>query len=168
MSQSPMKTGNSNGALDDADSRQFLTFRLAGEEYGVGILTVQEIRGWSAVTKVPHTPPWLSGVINLRGVVVPIIDLRLKFSLASAEYTETTVVIILTVASRVVGVVVDGVSDVITLAPAQIKPAPALGNGANTGHIIGFGTLDERMRILMDVEKLMAGADMGLVDEAIH
>ena len=108
------------------------------------------------------------GVINLRGVVVPIIDLRLKFNFASAEYNDTTVVIILTVASRVVGVVVDGVSDVITLAAAQIKPAPSLGTGADTSHIIGFGTLDERMRILMDVEKLMAGADMGLVDKAIH
>ena len=163
-----MDNGNANGALEDADAQQFLTFRLGGEEYGVGILTVQEIRGWSSVTKVPHTPAWLLGVINLRGVVVPIIDLRLKFSLASAEYNETTVVIILTVATRVVGVVVDGVSDVITLGAAQIKPAPSLGNGTNTGHIIGFGTLDERMRILMDVEKLMAGADMGLVDQAIH
>jgi purine-binding chemotaxis protein CheW len=158
---------NGNGVLEAADSQQFLTFKLAGEEYGVGILTVQEIRGWSKVTKVPHTPDWLLGVINLRGVVVPIIDLRVKFY-ASAEYNDTTVVIILTVASRVVGVVVDGVSDVITLAAAQIKPAPSLGTGADTSHIIGFGTLDERMRILMDVERLMAGADMGLVDKAIH
>jgi purine-binding chemotaxis protein CheW len=163
-----MDNGNANGSLDDADARQFLTFRLAGEEYGVGILAVQEIRGFCAVTKVPHTPAWLLGVINLRGVVVPIIDLRLKFSLASAEYNETTVVIILTVATRVVGVVVDAVSDVITLGAAQIKPAPSLGTGAQMSHIIGFGTLDERMRILMDVEKLMAGADMGLVDQAIH
>jgi len=159
---------NGNGILEAADSQQFLTFKLADEEYGVGILTVQEIRGWSKVTKVPHTPDWLLGVINLRGVVVPIIDLRVKFNFASAEYNDTTVVIILTVASRVVGVVVDGVSDVITLAAAQIKPAPSLGTGADTSHIIGFGTLDERMRILMDVEKLMAGADMGLVDKAIH
>jgi purine-binding chemotaxis protein CheW len=168
MSASSMNNGNANGALEDADSRQFLTFRLAGEEYGVGILTVQEIRGWSSVTKVPHTPAWLLGVINLRGVVVPIIDLRIKFNFASAEYNDTTVVIILTVATRVVGVVVDAVSDVITLGSGQIKPAPSLGNGAETNHIIGFGTLDERMRILMDVEKLMAGADMGLVDKAVH
>jgi purine-binding chemotaxis protein CheW len=160
-------TGNAIGTLDAADAQQFLTFKLAGEEYGVGILTVQEIRGWSSVTKVPHTPSWLLGVINLRGVVVPIIDLRVKFH-ASAEYNDTTVVIILTVATRVVGVVVDGVSDVITLGAAQIKPAPSLGSGSDTSHIIGFGTLDERMRILMDVEKLMAGADMGLVDKAIH
>ena len=163
-----MSNTNASGALEDADQQQFLTFRLGGEEYGVGILTVQEIRGWSSVTKVPHTPAWLLGVINLRGVVVPIIDLRIKFDFASAEYNETTVVIILTVATRVIGVVVDAVSDVITLGSQQIKPAPSLGNGAETHHIIGFGTLDERMRILMDVEKLMAGTDMGLVDKAIH
>lgn len=163
-----MNSANASGALEAADTQQFLTFELGGEEYGVGILTVQEIRGWSSVTKVPHTPDWLLGVINLRGVVVPIIDLRLKFKFAKADYTDTTVVIILTVATRVVGVVVDGVSDVITLGAAQIKPAPSLGIGADTRHIIGFGTLDERMRILMDVEKLMAGADMGLVDKALH
>jgi purine-binding chemotaxis protein CheW len=149
--------------INEADTQQFLTFKLAGEEYGVGILSVQEIRGWSAVTAIPHSPAWLLGVINLRGVVVPIIDLRLKFNFAKAEYNEFTVVIILNVGSRVVGVVVDGVSDVITLTPDQIKPAPSLGNNTDTSHIIGFGTLDDRMRILMDVERLMAGADLSSV-----
>ncbi len=144
----------------EADTQQFLTFKLAGEEYGVGILSVQEIRGWSAVTAIPHAPNWLLGVINLRGVVVPIIDLRIKFNFAKAEYNEFTVVIILNVGARVVGVVVDGVSDVITLSPEQIKPAPSLGNNTDTSHIIGFGTLDDRMRILMDVERLMASADL--------
>jgi purine-binding chemotaxis protein CheW len=147
----------------DADTQQFLTFKLAGEEYGVGILSVQEIRGWSAVTAIPHSPAWLLGVINLRGAVVPIIDLRIKFNFAKAEYNEFTVVIILNVGARVVGIVVDGVSDVITLGAADIKPAPSLGNNADTSHIIGFGTLDERMRILMDVERLMAGADLGSI-----
>jgi purine-binding chemotaxis protein CheW len=147
----------------DADTQQFLTFKLAGEEYGVGILSVQEIRGWSAVTAIPHSPAWLLGVINLRGAVVPIIDLRIKFDFAKAEYNEFTVVIILNVGARVVGVVVDGVSDVITLSADQIKPAPSLGNNADTSHIIGFGTLDDRMRILMDVERLMASADLGSI-----
>jgi purine-binding chemotaxis protein CheW len=150
------------------DSRQFLTFKLAGEEYGVGILTVQEIRGWSPVTAIPHAPRWLLGVINLRGVVVPIIDLRIKFNFERADYNEFTVVIILNVGARVIGIVVDGVSDVITLASAQIKPAPSLGDNADTSHIIGFGTLDDRMRILMDVERLMAGADLGGAANAIH
>lgn len=146
----------------NADSQQFLTFKLAGEEYGVGILAVQEIRGWSAVTAIPHSPAWLLGVINLRGAVVPIIDLRIKFNFAKAEYNEFTVVIILNVGSRVIGIVVDGVSDVITLASDQIKPAPQLGNSADTSHIIGFST-GERMRILMDVERLMASADLSAV-----
>jgi purine-binding chemotaxis protein CheW len=150
-------------AAEAEDARQFLTFKLAGEEYGVGILTVQEIRGWSQVTAIPHSPRWLLGVINLRGVVVPIIDLRIKFNLERADYNEFTVVIILNVGARVVGIVVDGVSDVITLSGAQIKPAPSLGNNADTSHIIGFGTLDERMRILMDVERLMASADLGSI-----
>jgi purine-binding chemotaxis protein CheW len=145
----------------DGHTQQFLTFKLAGEEYGVGILSVQEIRGWSAVTAIPHSPSWLLGVINLRGAVVPIIDLRIKFNFGRADYNEFTVVIILNVGTRVVGIVVDGVSDVITLGSEQIKPAPSLGNNADTSHIIGFGTLDERMRILMDVEKLVTGADLG-------
>src|SRR3954471_1618953 len=105
----PSGTSSDMSHSSGAANQQFLTFKLAGEEYGVGILTVQEIRGWSEVTRVPQTPAWLLGVINLRGVVVPIIDLRLKFNFASAEYNEFTVVIILTLATRVVGVVVDGV-----------------------------------------------------------
>jgi purine-binding chemotaxis protein CheW len=152
----------------EADTQQFLTFKLAGEEYGVGILSVQEIRGWSAVTAIPHAPNWLLGVINLRGVVVPIIDLRIKFNFAKAEYNEFTVVIILNVGARVVGVVVDGVSDVITLTPDQIKPAPSLGSNTDTSHIIGFGTLDDRMRILMDVERLMASADLSALAKSAH
>ena len=146
-----------------ADTQQFLTFKLAGEEYGVGILSVQEIRGWSSVTAIPHSPAWLLGVVNLRGVVVPIIDLRIKFAFARADYNEFTVVIILNVGARVVGVVVDGVSDVITLSPEQIRPPPPLGNSTDTSHITGFGTLDDRMRILLDVERLMASVDMDVV-----
>jgi purine-binding chemotaxis protein CheW len=156
-------TANAVKDANGVDTQQFLTFKLAGEEYGVGILSVQEIRGWSAVTAIPHSPNWLLGVINLRGAVVPIIDLRIKFNFAKADYNEFTVVIILNVGSRVVGVVVDGVSDVITLGNEQIKPAPSLGNNTDTSHIIGFGTLDDRMRILMDVEKLMASADLGSI-----
>jgi purine-binding chemotaxis protein CheW len=156
-------TGSALRDVNEADTRQFLTFRLAGEEYGVGIISVQEIRGWSAVTAIPHSPAWLLGVINLRGQVVPVIDLRVKFNYAKAEYNEFTVVIILNLKDRVVGIVVDGVPDVITLAHEQIKPAPSLGSNTDTSHIIGFGTLDERMRILMDVEKLMASADLGSI-----
>ena len=152
---------------DGEDGRQYLTFDLGGQEYGVGILTVQEIRGWSAVTAIPHSPKWLLGVINLRGVVVPIVDLRIRFDLERVDFNESTVVIILNLVDRVVGVVVDAVSDVITLNSAQIKPAPALGNTDNS-HIIGFGTNDARMRILLDVDRLLANADLRTVDKAIH
>ena len=148
---------------DNEDGQQYLTFDLGGQEYGVGILTVQEIRGWSAVTAIPHSPKWLLGVINLRGVVVPIVDLRIRFELDRVEFNESTVVIILNLVDRVVGVVVDAVSDVITLSNAQIKPAPMLGNNTNTSHIIGFGTLDERMRILLDVDRLIAAREIGAV-----
>lgn len=143
--------------------QQFLTFRLGAEEYGVGILTVREIRGWTQVTAIPHSPAWLQGVINLRGTVVPIVDLRIKFASANVAYDETTVVIVLNVADRAVGIVVDAVSDVISFSRSDIKPAPDLGGNTDTSHIIGFGTLDGRMRILMDVEKLMAGADLGAI-----
>ena len=160
-------SATSDGAIN-ADTQQFLTFKLAGEEYGVGILSVQEIRGWSAVTAIPHAPAWLLGVINLRGAVVPIIDLRIKFNFARADYSEFTVVIILNVGSRVIGIVVDAVSDVITLGSGQIKPAPSLGGNADTSHIIGFGTQDERMRILMDVERLLASADLGSLARTIQ
>jgi purine-binding chemotaxis protein CheW len=144
-------------AADDA--RQFLTFKLAGEEYGVGILAVMEIRGWTPVTAVPHAPPWMLGVINLRGVVVPVIDLRLKFHFA-AEYNEFTVVIVVRVADRLAGIVVDAVSDVIMLAASDIKLPSSLGHHADISHIIGFGTADGRMRILLDIERLLAGAEL--------
>lgn len=143
------------------DARQFLTFKLAGEEYGLGILTVKEIRGWTAVTAMPHAPPWMLGVINLRGVVVPVIDLRLKLDFPRADYTEFTVVIVVNVGERLVGIVVDAVADVIMLSGADIKPPPSLGNQADTSHILGFGTADGRMRILLDIERLLAGTDMG-------
>lgn len=147
-----------NAVLKDerADARQYLTFRLAGEEYAVGILTVQEIRGWSPVSAVPHAPRWTLGVINLRGAVVPIVDLRLKFELERADYDEKTVVIILIVGARIVGVVVDAVSEVITLGGDQIRAAPDLGTPAQTRYIVGFATFDDRLRIILDVERLLA------------
>lgn len=143
-----------------ADLRQYLTFRLGGEEYGVGILTVKEIRGWSGVTPIPHSPPWMLGMLNLRGMVVPVIDLRVRFGLQRADFDEFTVVIVLAVGERVAGIVVDAVSDVISLAASDVKPAPSLGQHTDTSHILGFCTEQERMRILVDVERLLAGADL--------
>ena len=146
--------------------REFLSFRLGAEEYGIEILKVQEIRGWEQPTTIANTPAFIKGVINLRGIIVPIVDLRLKFNLGEAKYDEFTVVIILSVAKRVVGAVVDAVSDVLTLSPGQIKPAPEFSAALETQFITGLGTIDERMLILLDIEKLMTSKDMQLVDRA--
>ena len=149
-------------------ANEFLTFRLGGEEYGIEILKVQEIRGYDSITHIANSPDYIKGVINLRGIIVPIIDMRIKFNLAHAAYDQFNVVIILTVAGRVMGVVVDGVSDVITLADEQVRPTPGLGSVIETQYIMGLGTVDERMLILIDIEKLMRGSAMGLITNNIN
>lgn len=145
---------------------EFLTFRLGEEEYGVDILKVQEIRGYESVTKIASAPEYVKGVINLRGMIVPIIDMRLKFHFDSVTYDDFTVVIILNIGQRVVGIVVDGVSDVVALDDAQIKPAPALDSSMNTDYILGMGAVDGRMIILADVEKLLAADELNLLQAA--
>jgi len=147
-------------------TQELLTFTLGGEEYGIDILKVQEIRGYDAVTAIANTPDFIKGVINLRGIIVPIVDMRIKFQLGKAEYDEFTVVIILNVANRVVGMVVDGVSDVITLTPEQIRQAPEFGSAIDTQYVMGLGTVDERMLILVDIEKLLSSSDMELFETA--
>lgn len=150
----------------EAQTREFLSFRLGAEEYGIDILKVQEIRGWETPTTIANVPPFIKGVINLRGIIVPIIDLRIKFSLGEAKYDSFTVVIILSVANRVLGVVVDAVSDVIILNAGQIRPAPDFSAALETRFITGLGTIDQRLLILLDIEKLIASRDMQLFDEA--
>jgi purine-binding chemotaxis protein CheW len=151
-------------AAAEAGGREFLTFRLGAEEYAIEILKVQEIRGWETPTAIANTPEFIKGVINLRGTIVPIVDLRLKFKLGQAQYDEFTVVIILSVARRVMGIVVDAVSDVITLLPAQMRPAPEFGAALDTRFITGLGTVGERMLILTDIERLMTSRDMQLIE----
>ena len=158
MIQDRHSTDNSNG-IDE-----FLTFTLGTEEYGIDILKVQEIRGYDSVTTIANSPKFIKGVINLRGIIVPIVDMRIKFDLGSVEYNQFTVVIILNIGKRVVGMVVDGVSDVITLTNTQIKPAPEFGSTFDTEYLTGLGTIDERMLILVDIEKLMTGNDMELIE----
>ena len=157
-----------SNASTEVQGREFLSFRLGAEEYGIEILKVQEIRGWETPTAIANTPVFIKGVINLRGIIVPIVDLRLKFRLGEAKYDEFTVVIILSVAKRVVGIVVDAVSDVITLTPQQIRPAPEFGASLDTRFITGLGTVGERMLILADIERLMTSADMQLVDSTTN
>ncbi len=155
-----------------ARHREYLTFRLGAEEYGIDILKVQEIRGFDAVTRIANAPAHVLGVINLRGVIVPIVDLRVKFGLGAARRDAFTVVIILNVAERVVGAVVDSVSDVLELAPEQIRAAPEFNALLDASYITGLASLPqgaaERMLILLDIERLISSADMALMDRATN
>ena len=164
MNLNSLDASSNTANLSEVGVREYLTFTLGAEEYGVDILKVQEIRGYDTVTKIPDAPDFIKGVINLRGAIVPIIDLRIKFNLASVVYNEFTVMIILNIARRIVGIVVDSVSDVTQLAPEQIKPTPEFGTALDTSYITGLGALDDRMLILIDIERLMSSTDMALVD----
>ena len=148
-------------------TREVLVFVLGKEEYGVDILKVQEIRGYEKVTPIPAAPAYLKGVINLRGIIVPVIDLRIKFGLADPQYDSFTVVIILRLASRVIGMVVDGVSDVVALAPSEVKPAPQLGSLVDSSFLAGLATQSERMVLLLDIEKFLSSAELNLLGQAV-
>lgn len=143
-----------------------LTFTLGDEEYGIDILMVQEIRSYETATKIANLPDFIKGVINLRGAIVPVVDMRIKFRLANVVYNQFTVVIVLNVCGRVIGMVVDGVSDVIALTPEQIQAAPEFVSSLDTQYLIGLGTVDERMIILVDIEQLMSSREMDLIDKA--
>ncbi|HEY8608824.1 MAG TPA: chemotaxis protein CheW [Noviherbaspirillum sp.] len=143
---------------------EFLAFTLGQEEYGIHILKVQELRGYETPTRIANAPEYIKGVVNLRGIIVPIIDMRIRLNLGAPTYDQFTVVIILNVAGRTIGMVVDSVSDVIMLSPEQVKPAPEMGTALKTDYLIGLGTLDQRMVILVDIDKLMSGSELGLID----
>ena len=145
-----------------AGKEQFLSFQLGAEEYGIDILRVQEIRAYEKATRIPNTPEFIKGVINLRGVIVPVIDLRMKFGLESADYNEVTVVVVLNVADRTIGIVVDKVSDVLALGEGDIRPAPEFTAKVENAFVRGLATIDQRMLIIADIERLMTGADMAL------
>ncbi|MDT0633355.1 chemotaxis protein CheW [Spectribacter hydrogenooxidans] len=161
MSESPdtQRTGNQ-------PANEYLTFTLGDEEYGVDILKVQEIRGYDTVTRIPEAPRFIKGVINLRGTIVPVVDMRVKFNLETVAYDEFTVMIILNLAERTVGMIVDGVSDVIDLVTDQIRPAPEFGGSFDADYITGLGVVEERMLILVDIERLMLSEEMALVAAA--
>ena len=147
-----------------AVTSEYLTFRLGAEEYGIDILRVQEIRSYEEPTRIANAPHFIKGVVNLRGVIVPVVDLRIKLGCEKVEYNDFTVVIVLNVRGRVVGAVVDSVSDVMELAGELIKPAPEMNTTMDTSFITGIASVGERMLILMDIEALMSSADMGLMD----
>lgn len=151
------------GDMAVATAREYLTFRLDHEEFGIDILKVQEIRGYEPPTRIANAPDFIKGVVNLRGTIVPIVDMRLKFQCSKAEYNSFTVVIILNLKSRVVGIVVDSVSDVMEIPPESVKPRPDVDSIIDSTCITGLGSVGGRMMILLDIETLMASPDMGLV-----
>ncbi|WP_342114973.1 chemotaxis protein CheW [Pseudoduganella sp. OTU4001] len=144
---------------------EYLAFTLGQEEYGIDIQKVSEIRSYENPTRIASAPDYVKGVINLRGLIVPIIDMRVRFQLGEPTYGPFTVVIILHIGSRTVGMVVDAVSDVTILEPEQIKAAPDISGTMDTEYITGLGTIDDRMLILVDIERLMSSADMGVVEK---
>lgn len=151
-----------------AGAREYLTFRLDQEEYGIDILKVQEIRGYEPPTRIANAPSFIKGVVNLRGTIVPIVDMRLKFNCSKADYDSFTVVIVLNLRSRIVGIVVDSVSDVMELPADSLKAAPDIDSVIDGDSVLGLGSLGDRMLILLDIEKLMAGADMGLAPDVVE
>ncbi|MCS5449893.1 chemotaxis protein CheW [Enterobacter huaxiensis] len=161
-------TGMSNVTklAGEPSGQEFLVFTLGDEEYGIDILKVQEIRGYDQVTRIANTPSFIKGVTNLRGVIVPIVDLRVKFSQGDVEYNDNTVVIVLNLGQRVVGIVVDGVSDVLSLTSDQIRPAPEFAVTLSTEYLTGLGALGDRMLILVNIEKLLNSDEMALLDIA--
>jgi len=180
LTEQNVPVGDNNSQMDqsivgaelDENTQQFLTFILAGEEYGVDILRVQEIKGWDAVTQVPNTPEYVRGVINLRGTIVPIIDLRIRFSMEQLEYGPTTVVIVLKVISgddnsRIMGIVVDGVSDVYNVKNEEISAAPDFGDGVDSSFVKGLATVDEKMVIILDIDHMLNSNELASVSKAV-
>lgn len=150
--------------------RELLTFFLAGEEYGVDILRVQEIKGWDSVTNIPNTPEYIRGVINIRGSIVPIIDMRLRFNLDKKEYDATTVVIVLNVvrdgnSDRTMGVVVDAVSDVYNVPADDVKASPDFGTAVDTEFVTGLATIEGKMIIVLDIDHMLNAAELAVIDK---
>jgi purine-binding chemotaxis protein CheW len=162
----PASTGST--IAEASENHEYLTFALGDEEYGVAILKVQEIRGYDSVTRLPDAPEFIKGVVNLRGTIVPVVDMRIKFNLPSVSYDESTVMIVLSVADRIVGVVVDSVSDVIRLDDTQLRPVPDLGGAIDRKFLTGIGVVDDRMLVLLDIERLITSREMGLIDEVVE
>ena len=159
-----MQAQNKQAAEETSAAAEYLTFTLGHEEYAIDILKVQEIRGYEQPTLIANAPNFIKGVINLRGVIVPIVDMRIKFHLSDVQYTPFTVVVILNFAGRVVGIVVDSVSDVMMLSDGQVRPAPDFSASFDTRYILGLATVDKRMLIVTDIEQLMISPEMELVE----
>jgi purine-binding chemotaxis protein CheW len=167
-SSSDSASSRSGGLSAVTSIREFLTFKLGAEEYGMDILRVQELRSYEKPTRIANTEPFIKGVINLRGVIAPIIDMRIKLNLTDLTYDSSTVVIVINVGGRVVGLVVDGVSDVISLEPEQLRATPDFSSTIANEHVLAIGALEGRMLILLDIEKLMTSPEMGLIEPTLQ
>ena len=170
MSETVQTLDVGNMMSTNTDGQQYLTFILAGEEYGVDILRVQEIKGWDSVTQIPNTPKYIRGVINIRGTIVPIVDMRMRFDMDQLEYGPTTVVIVLKVMngndSRIMGVVVDGVSDVYNMSDEDIKDSPEFGSSVDTNFVKGLATVNEKMVIILDIDHMCNSEDLAVTELA--
>lgn len=158
---------NPVATADTAAAAQYLTVNLANEEYAIDILAVREIRGWTPVTRIPQAPSYVLGVLNLRGAIVPVLDLRLRFGLVREEYSATTVTVVVTVAGRLFGVIVDAVSDVLDVQPDQVRPVPDMGTAVDTEYLKGLTSVEERMVLLLDVDKLLQPQDAQMLEAAL-
>lgn len=167
MLSAPAQRSSAAGSNAAGATSEYLTFRLGHEEYGIDILRVQEIRSYEQPTRMAHAPDFIKGVIDLRGVIVPIIDLRLKLHCSEAEYTAFTVVIILNVGGTVLGAVVDAVADVVALRTEAIKSAPHFHGQIDSAFVRGIATVGDRMLIVMDIESLLSSAEIGLIQSAV-
>ena len=162
---SPEKQRDRTSSLDASEGEQFVTFSLADEEYGVDIMKVQEIIGYQGFTKIPNLPPFIKGVLNLRGTVVPVLDLRAKFVLEEKEYNKFTVIILLTVLGRIMGMIVDSISDVVSFSDEEMEDTPNFGSQIHTKFIKGMGKKDGNFVILLDIDKVMNEQDLEAIDE---
>ena len=156
----------SSTAPDAVVRREFLTFTLGGETYAIDILKVQEIRGYEPPTRIAHAPAFLKGVVNLRGTIVPVVDLRVKFGMENPTYDSVTVVIVLRISGRTIGAVVDGVSDVVQLGANDVRDAPSLGAMVDSSYLAGVATQGGRMILVVDIEKLLSAGELALLGEA--
>jgi len=165
--QSTQPAGAAAGLkANTSDVDQYLTFGLGQEEYGIEILKVQEIKGYSAITPIPNTPAHVKGVMNLRGTVVPVVDLRSKFSMEAMEYNKFTVIIVVTVGAKIAGLVVDAVSDVLNIPSSEIRPAPDFGSRADTRFITGMASSGDKLTVLLDVDRLLGEEELAAGSES--
>ncbi len=162
-----MNTKNSESNQSDVRKFEFLTFTLGDEHYGLDIMKVKEIRGYEPVTRIANAPPFIKGVLNLRGDIVPIVDLRIKFSVGEAIYNNFTIVIMLQIGERIVGIVVDSVSDVINIDSDQVKPPPEFGVVFDSQYLHGLVAVNDSMVILLNIEKLISSQELGLMDASV-